>query len=80
MKQGPLTFSYSYVYSYGHRNSQLMRFDLQNNSYENIIEGEGRLRDVFIEGEVMYIVTNNRDGRGSPHNDDDRLIKITHVD
>jgi glucose/arabinose dehydrogenase len=38
----------------------------------------GRLRDV-VEGPdgALYILTSNRDGRGSPVSDDDRLLKLT---
>jgi glucose/arabinose dehydrogenase len=38
----------------------------------------GRLRDV-VEGPdgALYILTSNRDGRGSPVPDDDRLLKLT---
>jgi glucose/arabinose dehydrogenase len=38
----------------------------------------GRLRDVLVAptGEI-YIATSNRDGRGSPGRDDDRLIRLS---
>lgn len=38
----------------------------------------GRLRDVLVapNGDV-YIATSNRDGRGSPRRDDDRIIRIS---
>lgn len=38
----------------------------------------GRLRDVLVgpEGEV-YLATSNRDGRGRPASDDDRILRIT---
>ena len=37
----------------------------------------GRLRDVLVApiGDV-YIATSNRDGRGSPARDDDRIIRL----
>ncbi|MCE2439566.1 MAG: PQQ-dependent sugar dehydrogenase [Candidatus Latescibacteria bacterium] len=48
-------------------------------SRENLFNGRfGRLRDVLVgpEGEV-YLATSNRDGRGQPRTDDDRILVIT---
>lgn len=45
---------------------------------ERLLEGMlGRIRDV-VEGPdgLLYIATSNRDGRGSPQPDDDRILKI----
>jgi hypothetical protein len=38
----------------------------------------GRLRDI-VEGPDgnLYLLTSNRDGRGSPKDDDDRLIRLS---
>jgi glucose/arabinose dehydrogenase len=38
----------------------------------------GRLRDV-VEGpdKALYLLTSNRDGRGSPSPDDDRVIRLS---
>ena len=46
---------------------------------EKMLSGQyGRLRDVLVgpNGEI-YIATSNRDGRGSPRSDDDRILKLT---
>ena len=46
---------------------------------ETLLEGDyGRLRTV-VEGPdgALYVLTSNRDGRGSPAGDDDRILKIT---
>lgn len=48
-------------------------------SQENLLEGKyGRIRDV-AEGPdgAIYFSTSNRDGRGSPAKDDDRILKLT---
>jgi aldose sugar dehydrogenase len=45
---------------------------------ERILDGEyGRLRDVLVAPDgTLYIATSNRDGRGRPAADDDRIIRI----
>jgi len=45
---------------------------------ENFLEGFGRIRDV-VEGPdgYLYIATSNRDGRGEPAPDDDKILRIT---
>jgi glucose/arabinose dehydrogenase len=46
---------------------------------ESLLEGEfGRIRTVAVDpsGDALWITTSNRDGRGSPSEDDDRLIRI----
>jgi glucose/arabinose dehydrogenase len=48
---------------------------------ENLVEGKyGRIRDV-AEGPdgAIYFSTSNRDGRGSPASDDDRIIRLVPV-
>ena len=37
----------------------------------------GRIRDVILGPDnLLYITTSNRDGRGNPASDDDRILKI----
>lgn len=46
---------------------------------EKLLDGEyGRLRTV-VEGPdgALYVLTSNQDGRGSPSDDDDRILRIT---
>ncbi|MCH4827041.1 PQQ-dependent sugar dehydrogenase [Planococcus halocryophilus] len=40
------------------------------------IEGFGRVRDVLSDGNSVYFITNNTDGRGTPSDDDDKLYKL----
>lgn len=41
------------------------------------LEGQGRLRDVVVAPDgALWILTNNTDGRGSPREDDDVLIRL----
>ncbi|MFB4159640.1 sorbosone dehydrogenase family protein [Geomicrobium sp. JSM 1781026] len=57
---------------------QLIRFDVDDNTTDTILEGEGRWRDVvYDENENMfYVITNNTDGRGDPIDEDDRLLSF----
>ena len=45
---------------------------------ERLLEGQfGRLRDVVSGPDgYLYFCTNNRDGRGSPTSDDDRVARL----
>ncbi len=65
------------------RGATLFRLKLSQDGTE-VVEQEslfrnrfGRLRDVLVgpQGEV-YIATSNRDGRGSPDSEDDRILRI----
>jgi glucose/arabinose dehydrogenase len=50
-------------------------------SQENLLEGKyGRIRDI-AEGPdgFIYFATSNRDGRGSPASDDDRIMRLAPV-
>lgn len=53
---------------------------MHNQSYDVIYEDGGRLRDVWTDGEFLYMITNNKDGRGTPRENDDKLIRINRVD
>lgn len=39
--------------------------------------GHGRIRDVLIEKDGLFFVTNNLDGRGTPAEKDDQLMKVS---
>lgn len=58
------------------RGSAILEFDLENEKKRTLIEGYGRIRDVLIEGNTLYFVTNNLDGRGDGDADTDSLYQI----
>ncbi len=46
-------------------------------SQEVVLSGEGRLRDAVSGPDgCLYALTSNRDGRGSPHAGDDRVLQL----
>lgn len=58
------------------RGEALKVFNLETNEVYDTITELGRIRDVFIEGDTLYFITNNTDGRGNPQPQDDKLYKI----
>lgn len=54
----------------------LYRFDPATGEMEIAAEGDGRIRDVKVKDGYAYIITNNRDGRGNPVDNDDRLVRL----
>ena len=66
------------------RGTRIIRVTLDGRrviSQENLLEGKyGRIRDV-AEGPdgLIYFSTSNRDGRGQPASDDDRILRLVPV-
>lgn len=58
------------------RGEMIRQFELESKKEYTLVENFGRIRDVLLDGETLYAVTNNTDGRGNPIPTDDRLIKI----
>jgi glucose/arabinose dehydrogenase len=61
------------------RGEALRRLDLDSGADEVLLEGEyGRLRTVRVGPDgALYVLTSNRDGRGSPEDSDDRVLRVT---
>lgn len=59
------------------RGNAVLEFDLTNNQQREMLTDYGRIRDVYIDGDDLYFITNNRDGRGSPSEGDDQLIRAS---
>jgi glucose/arabinose dehydrogenase len=58
------------------RGSAVLEFNLETGEFREVINGLGRIRDVFIERHHLYFISNNSDGRGNPQANDDRLYRI----
>jgi len=69
-----------WIYFVGLRGQNLyrMRADTKNVELERLLDGVyGRMRFINAGNDgYFYIGTNNRDGRGQPKADDDRIVKI----
>jgi len=59
------------------RDGKIRRFDPASKKVSVLHESSGRMRDVYITDNQLYAITNNRDGRGTPAKDDDKLLKIS---
>ena len=61
------------------RGESLRRVELEDGSEQVLLDGEyGRLRTVRVgPDEALYVLTSNRDGRGSPAESDDRVLRLT---
>lgn len=58
------------------RGSAVLEFDLETGEYREVISDLGRIRDVLVDDEYLYFISNNRDGRGTPEENDDRFYRI----
>ncbi|MDM5315309.1 PQQ-dependent sugar dehydrogenase [Fictibacillus sp. b24] len=65
-----------FIYIASLRGESVMKVKTSSKKRTLIVTNEGRIRDILVDGNEMYIVTNNTDGRGQPSKDDDRLLKV----
>ncbi|MFC0471912.1 sorbosone dehydrogenase family protein [Halalkalibacter kiskunsagensis] len=59
------------------RGSAVLEFDLETGEQREVITGLGRIRDVLIEDNSLYFISNNTDGRGTPEENDDKLYRVS---
>lgn len=59
------------------RGSAVLEFDPEIGEYREVITDLGRIRDVLIEDNNLYFISNNSDGRGNPQDNDDELYRIS---
>jgi len=58
------------------RGSAILEINLENQEIQTFVDDYGRIRDVFIEDDDLFFVTNNLDGRGEGSSDDDKLYRV----
>ncbi|GLB59136.1 PQQ-dependent sugar dehydrogenase [Cytobacillus sp. NCCP-133] len=68
------------LYTAALRGNAVLEFDLEAKKMRKLVSNLGRIRDIFIEGENLYFISNNTDGRGNPLDKDDKLYKISLTD
>ena len=58
------------------RGNALREFNPVAKTTVEVVKSVGRIRDVFIEGDYAYFISNNTDGRGTPSEGDDKLYRV----
>ena len=71
-----ITFHKGKLYVATLRGESVKVMNVDTGDVEQSITGFGRIRDVFSDGESLYFITNNTDGRGTPSEDDDVLYRL----
>ncbi|WP_050180357.1 PQQ-dependent sugar dehydrogenase [Domibacillus robiginosus] len=71
-----MTWHKGALYTASLRGEAVLEIDPQTGEVSQKVDGYGRIRDVFSDGEQLYFVTNNTDGRGNPAAGDDKLYRI----
>lgn len=69
------------LYFAGLRGQALYEAEIEDKGEEielkrHFTEEYGRLRAVAVKGEYIYFSTSNHDGRGTPHENDDKIIRV----
>ncbi len=72
-----MDFYDSKLYVAALRGTAVLEFNLETGEQREAIAGLGRIRDVLIDDNSLYFISNNTDGRGNPLENDDKLYKIT---
>lgn len=71
-----ITFHKGKLYVATLRGESVKVINVGTGEVEQSITKFGRVRDVFSDGESLYFITNNTDGRGTPSEDDDVLYRM----
>ncbi|WP_042463757.1 PQQ-dependent sugar dehydrogenase [Neobacillus dielmonensis] len=58
------------------RGNAVRIYDLEKKQTEAVVTGLGRIRDVLVDDDYLYFVSNNLDGRGTPDELDDKLYRV----
>ncbi|MCG7343765.1 PQQ-dependent sugar dehydrogenase [Sporosarcina sp. ACRSL] len=71
-----MTFHKGLLYVAALRGKAILVIDPERMEIIDKIEGFGRIRDVYSDGESLFFITNNTDGRGNPSELDDGFFTI----
>lgn len=78
---GGIAYHNNDLYVAGLRGTQLRKITLAEDGKTVVKEEElfsdlGRIREVVVHNDFLYIATSNRDGRGFPREGDDKIIRV----
>ena len=59
------------------RGNAVREFNLETKETREVVSGLGRIRDARVEGDQLYFISNNTDGRGTPQENDDKLYRMS---
>ncbi|PLT35930.1 sorbosone dehydrogenase family protein [Bacillus sp. V5-8f] len=71
-----IAFHEGIIYAAALRGEAIKGFNPGKNEEFHVFTGAGRIRDVLVDGDYLYFVSNNTDGRGNPAKDDDKLYRM----
>ncbi|WP_348774998.1 hypothetical protein [Psychrobacillus sp. NEAU-3TGS] len=71
-----ITFHKGKLYVATLRGEAIKVMNVSTGKVERTINGFERVRDVYSDGESLYFITNNTDGRGKPSKEDDVLYRL----
>ncbi|MCM3636151.1 PQQ-dependent sugar dehydrogenase [Sporosarcina luteola] len=74
-----MTFHNGLLYVAALRGEAILVIDPETMEIAEKIEGYGRIRDIHSDGESLYFISNNTDGRGSPSESDDVLYTFANI-
>lgn len=72
-----MDYSNGRVYVAGLRGAAIYKFDIETGEQREVVSGMGRIRDIWIEDNQLYFISNNTDGRGNPEENDDKLYQLS---
>jgi glucose/arabinose dehydrogenase len=55
---------------------KIFTYDVATEALADFYDKAGRLRDVYVDEDALFVITSNHDNRGKPTEKDDRLIHI----
>ena len=66
----------NYLFVTGLRGNQIRRINLESRDEKTFYTDLGRLRPIVEHERYLYFATSNRDGRGTPGPDDDKIYRV----
>lgn len=71
-----IAYSDGKLYVAALRGEALKSYDIQSGKMKDLVTDFGRIRDVLVDGDFLYFISNNTDGRGKADSKDDKLYRM----